>query len=157
MHPSRHTVFLAWLLCLLMPLGALAQDDAAAASAWAADTGDAVVDLRLADINRYAGRYPEAFLDELVRYFDAPRPLLQDLLLRQERAPGDLYYACALARVSGRPCRGVIDAWSAGHVDGWPGIARDLGVAPGDVRARRLREGMGESYRRWGRPLPDAG
>jgi len=157
MRTSRHTAPFAWLLCLLLPLAALAQDDPVAASAWAPDTGDAVVDLRLSDINRYAGRYPEAFLDELVRYFDAPRPLLQDLLVRQERVPGDLYYACALARVSGRPCRGVIEAWSAGHADGWQGIARELGVAPDDARARRLREGMEESYRRWGRPLPDAG
>lgn len=157
MRPARHIAFFACLLGLLLPLAAPAQDAPAGTSAWAPDTGDAVVDLRLADVNRYAGRYPEAFLDELVRYFDAPRPLLQDLLVRQERAPGDLYYACALARVSGRPCRGVIEAWSAGHEEGWQGIARDLGVVPGDARARRLREGMEASYRRWGRPLPDAG
>lgn len=150
----RHRLLLACLLWLLAPPAAFAQD---AAVARAPATGDAVVDARLADINRYAARYPDAFIDELVRYFDAPRPLLQDLLGRQERKPGDLYYACALARVSGRPCRGVIEAWSAGHADGWSGIARDLGVAPGDARARRLREGMVESYRRWGRPLPDAG
>ncbi|HEY4529223.1 MAG TPA: hypothetical protein VIG97_02675 [Luteimonas sp.] len=156
MRKSRTKSVLAWLFCLLLPLAALAQDEAGG-SAWSPDTGDAVVDARLADINRYAGRYPDAFIDELVRYFDAPRPLLQDLLLRQERTPGDIYYACALARVSGRPCRGVIEAWSAGHADGWQGIARDLGVTPGDARARRLREGMKDSYQRWGRPLPDAG
>ena len=150
MTPFRHSLLLACLLGLLAP-AAFAQDTAAA---WAPATGDAVVDVRLADINRYAARYPEAFVDELVRYFDAPRPLLQDLLGRQERKPGDLYYACALARVSGRPCRGVIEAWSGGHADGWQGIARDLGVAPGGARAKRLREGVADSYRRWGRPLP---
>src|SRR5690606_20329634 len=59
---------------------AVAQDAAPApeaAPAWAPRTGDAVVDARLADINAYAARYPEAFIDELERYFDAPRPLLE--------------------------------------------------------------------------------
>jgi len=156
MRPSLRALFLASLAGLLLPLAALAQEGGGPAP-WTPDTGDAVVDGRLADINRYAGRYPDAFIDELVRYFDAPRALLEDLLVRQERAAGDLYYACALAHVSGRPCRGVIEAWSAGHPDGWQGIARELGVAPDDARARRLRDGIGESYRRWGRPLPDAG
>ncbi|MBJ6984936.1 hypothetical protein [Luteimonas sp. MC1750] len=155
----RYPLLLACLLWLLLPLAALAQDVPTqdAPATWTPATGDAVVDARLGDINRYAGRYPDAFVDELVRYFDAPRPLLEDLLGRQERVPGDLYYACALARVSGRPCRGVIEAWSAGHPDGWQGIASDFGVEPGSARARRLREGMADSYRRWGRPLPTDG
>lgn len=145
----RH-LLLACLL-LLPPLAAPAQD-----AAWEAATGDAVVDARLADINRYGASYPEAFVDELVRYFDAPGGLIEQQLA-QGRAPGDLYYACALARVSGRPCRGVLEAWAAGHEEGWQGIARDVGVAPGDARARRLREGIAESYERWGRPLPEGG
>ena len=147
----RHVLLFAGLLGLLSPLAASAHE---ADAAWTPDTGDARVDSRLQDTNRYAGRYPDAFVDELVRYFDAPRALLEDLLGRQERVPGDLYYACALARVTGRPCRGVIEAWSAGHADGWQGIARGLGVEPGDARAERLRDGIADSYRRWGRPLP---
>lgn len=126
-----------------------------AADAWAPRTGDAVVDARLSDINTYAERYPDAFIDELVRYFDAPRPLLQTLL-DERRAPGDLYYACALARVSGRPCRGVIEAWLAAGGGEWEALARDIGVQPGDARARRLREGIADSYRRWDRRLPAA-
>jgi hypothetical protein len=144
-------LLLAGVLSLSWP--ALAQD---ADAAWQPGTGDAVVDARLADINRYAARYPQAFIDELVRYFDAPRPLLEDLLLEQDRVPGDLYYACALARVSGRPCRGVLEARAAASAeDGWESIARGLGVAPGDARAKRLRVGIVDSYARWGRPLPE--
>ena len=142
-------LLLACLLLLLAPTAVLGQDTARDPG-----TGDAVVDARLADIDRYAARYPEAFVDELVRYFDAPGALIEDQL-GKDRAPGDLYYACALARVSGRPCRGVLEAWIAGHEEGWPGIARDVGVAPGDARALRLREGIAESYARWGRPLPE--
>ncbi|MGY1458385.1 hypothetical protein ACW5F0_07030 [Luteimonas sp. A534] len=148
----NHRLFLL-LACLILLLAPAAAQDQAAA--WEPRTGDAVVDARLADLNRYAARYPDAFIDELVRYFDAPRPLLEELLGKPATVPGDLYYACALARVSGRPCRGVLDAWLSGHEEGWEGIARDVGVVPGDVRARRLREGIAESYARWGRPLPD--
>ena len=124
-----------------------------AAAAWAPRTGDAVVDARLADINAYAARHPEAFIDELVRYFGGTRPLLEQLL-GARRKPGDLYYACALARVSGRPCRGVLEAWQAGGGAGWEAIAREVGVEPGDARAQRLREGIVRSYAHWGRPLP---
>lgn len=148
----RFHLLLACLFLLTVPVGAQAQDPS-----WEPRTGDAVVDVRLADINRYGARYPDAFIDELVRYFDAPRPLLEDLLGKPATLAGDLYYACALARVSGRPCRGVLDAWIAGHEAGWEGIARELGVAPGDARAARLREGIAESYARWGRSLPDGG
>ena len=136
---------------------AAAPDDAEAApetAAWAPRTGDALVDARLADINVYAARFPDAFVDELVRYFDAPRPLIEELL-GQGVAAGDLYYACALARVTGRPCRGVIGTRQAdGGAAGWEPIARRFGVEPGDARARRLREGIAESYAHWGRPLP---
>lgn len=120
---------------------------------WAPRTGDAVVDARLADINLYAQRFPDAFVDELVRYFDAPRPLMEELLGKGTPG-GDLYYACALARVTGRPCRGVIEGWQADGGQGWEAVARRFGVEPGDERARRLRAGIGQSYARWGRPLP---
>ena len=149
-------VLLPWLCA---PGLALGQDEGAAAAsaeAPAEGTGDAVVDARLADIDVYAARYPQAFVDELVRYFDAPRPLIETQLKQRDRRPGDLYYACALARVSGRPCRGVIEARNAAAAGaGWQAISAGLGVQPGDARAKRLREGIEESYARWGRPLPD--
>lgn len=91
-----------------------------------------------------------------MRYFDAPRPLIEELL-GKGRAAGDLYYACALARVSGRPCRGVLDAWQAGGGAGWEAVARRFGIEPGDARAKRLRDGIAVSYAHWGRPLPGAG
>src|SRR5690606_27505911 len=73
-------------------------DDAPPAPAQAADapppgTGDAWIDLRLADMDRYAARYREAFVDEIARYLEAPRELLVDALDRGMR-PGDVYYAC---------------------------------------------------------------
>src|SRR5690606_19614160 len=98
----NHRLLLLFACLILLLAPAAAQDQAAA---WEPRTGDAVVDARLADLNRYAARYPDAFIDELVRYFDAPRPLLEELLGKRAATPGDRYYACALARVPGRPGR----------------------------------------------------
>lgn len=161
----------AWLLaCALAAAPALsvAQDpsppatggealDAAAASgaqAWAPRTGDAASDRHLADINRYAVRHPGAFVDELVRYFNAPRALVESLLAQPGWTAGDLYYACAVARVTGRPCRSVAEAWARQRGDGWQQMVQGLGIAPGSVEATRLRQAFAASYARWARPLP---
>ena len=72
---------------------------------WDPRTGDAVLDARLADINRYGDRYRAAFVDELVRYHAAPRALVTALLADEQWAPGDLYFACALAQAAGHGSR----------------------------------------------------
>lgn len=133
-----------------VPLGA--QDFA---FGWDPRTGDATMDARLADINRYGNRYRAAFVDELVRYHAAPRALVDALLADEGWAPGDLYYACALARAVGRPCRHVLDLWRAAHATGWGPVAARLGVPPDSPEFRRIAEGLVASYARWGRPLPD--
>ncbi len=132
-------------------------DDAPPAPAQAADapppgTGDAWIDLRLADMDRYAARYREAFVDEIARYLEAPRELLVDALDRGMR-PGDVYYACALARAAGRACRSVIEAWRANADRGWPGVAEQLELDPAGALHARIREDIGASYRRWARPV----
>jgi hypothetical protein len=135
---------------------AIAAQDAApgAAPAWAARSGDAAIDLRLADINAYAGRYPDAFIDELVRYFDAPRALVADRVGKSGAMPADVYYACAVARVTGRPCRSVLEARARAPTEDWATVAEGFGVAAGSPEAARLRQAIADSYRRWARPLP---
>ena len=120
---------------------------------WNPRSGDEWVDTRLADVNRYGDRYRDAFTDELVRYYGAPRELVSDLLVRQRWAPGDVYYACAIARVIGRPCRFVVDEWQRDHAQGWGEVAKRLGVKPGSAEFRRLKQGFAPSYARWGREL----
>jgi hypothetical protein len=127
-----------------------------ASPAWTAGSGDALVDARLADINAYAARYPDAFVDELVRYFDAPRALVVERLGKRGATAADVYYACAIARVAGRPCRGVLDARDRAPAEDWSSLAAGLGVAPGSSEAARLQQAIVDSYRRWARPLPDA-
>ena len=120
---------------------------------WNPRSGDVWVDATLGDMNRYAGRYRDPFIDELVRYHGAPRDLVVDLLIHRHWAPGDVYFACALARLAGQPCRAVVDLWERDHAQGWGAVARRLGIKPGSAEFHRLKQGMVPSYDRWGRPI----
>ena len=120
---------------------------------WNPRTGDAWVDTRLDDINRYGYRYREPFIDEMTRYYGAPRDLVSDLLINRRWAPGDVYYACAIAQVIGRPCRYVVDEWDRDHGQGWGALAQRLGIKPGSAEFHRLKRGFVPTYDRWGRPV----
>jgi hypothetical protein len=119
---------------------------------WNPRSGDTWVDVWLGDMNRYGSRYRDPFIDELVRYHGAPRDLIEDLL-RRRWAPGDIYFACALARLAGRPCRYVVDMWERDHGQGWGAVAKRLGIKPGSAEFHRLKRGMVPTYDRWGRPI----
>lgn len=118
-------------------------------------TGEPEMDARLADIDRYGDRYRAAFVDELVRYQAAPRTLVGALLADEQWAPGDVYYACALAQAVGRPCRRMLALWREAHASGWGAIAMRVGVPVGSPEFERIAEGVVSSYARWGRPLPE--
>lgn len=129
---------------------AVAQDFAVS---WNPRSGDVWVDTWLGDMNRYGARYPEPFIDEMVRYHHAPRALVVDLLQTRRWAPGDVYYACALASVLGRPCRYVVDMYEADRGQGWGVVAQRLGIKPGSPEFHRLKKGFVPTYDRWGRPI----
>jgi hypothetical protein len=119
---------------------------------WNPRSGDVWMDVWLGDMNRYGSRYRDPFVDELVRYHAAPRDLVVDLLARRW-APGDIYFACALARLAGRPCRYVVELWERDHAKGWGAMAKRLGIKPGSPQFHQLKRGMVPSYDRWGRPI----
>lgn len=119
---------------------------------WNPRSGDTWVDVWLGDMNRYGSRYRDPFVDEMVRYHAAPRDLVVDLLGRRW-APGDIYFACALAQLVGRPCRYVVEMYERDHGQGWGNIARRLGIKPGSTQFHQLKRGMVPSYDRWGRPI----
>ena len=161
---SGRTGVLALMLALA-PLS-FAQDrapaDAAAETAAVGEvaagpaTGDAWIDATLLDIDRYAARHRDAFIDELVRYHGAPRALAAELLAGEAAwSAGELYFACALGRVSGRPCRTVANLRERAPSQPWSEIAAQVGAAPGSAPFKRLRAEITASYRRWARPLPD--
>src|SRR5690606_22512036 len=121
--------------CLVLALvlsgtigGACAQDFV---FGWNPRTGDVWVDQTLGDINAYGGRYRESFIDELVRYHGAPRDYVTTLLVQERWAPGDVYYACAIAQIVGRSCRYVAEEWERDHGQGWGALAQRMGIKPG--------------------------
>lgn len=117
-------------------------------------TGDARLDTWLGDINRYGERYPDAFVDELVRYHAAPRALVLELLRERSWPPGDVYYACALAIHIGRPCRAVVDEHERDRASGWAATALRLGLVGGSRSSalEAVKQGFVATYARWGRP-----
>ena len=119
---------------------------------WNPRSGDTWIDMTLGDMNRYGNRYRDPFVDEMVRYHAAPRDLVVDLLSRHW-APGDIYYACALAQLIGRPCRYVVEVWERDHAQGWGAVAKRLGIKPGSAQFHQLKRGFVPSYDRWGRPI----
>ncbi len=120
---------------------------------WNPRTGDVWVDTQLADINRYGTTYRDPFIDEMVRYHGAPRDLVTDLLINQRWAAGDVYYACTLAQIIGRPCRYVADQWQENRGQGWGALAQRLGIKPGSAEFHRLKKGFVPTYDRWDRPI----
>lgn len=120
---------------------------------WNPRSGDVWVDSQLNDINQYGYRYREPFVDEMTRYYGAPRDLVTDLLVNQRWAPGDVYYACAIAQVIGRPCRYVADQWQQDHGQGWGVLAQRMGIKPGSPEFHRLKKGFVPTYDRWARPI----
>lgn len=116
-------------------------------------TGDVWVDTRLNDINRYGGTYRDSFINEMVRYHAAPRDLVGELLNRPNWTPGDVYYACALAAQTGRPCRSVADGYDRDRGQGWGAIAQRMGIKPGSPQFHALKRGFVPTYDRWGRPV----
>ena len=148
--PKRCLLPVALLFACLLSGAASAQ---AQPVAWAPRSGDVWVDTWLGDVNRYGARYPEAFIDEMVRYHNAPRALVVDLLETRHWLPGDVYYACALASVLGKPCRAVVDLYEADRTGGWGAIAQRLGIKPGSPEFHRLKQGFVPTYERWARPI----
>ena len=149
---SARCVLLRGMLPLLLAASATVAAQGGV-DAWNPRSGDPWVDARLADINDYAARWPGPFADEVVRYFGAPRPLVDELMQRGW-PPGDIYYACALAQAAGRPCRAVADDWAQHRGEGWGVLAQQLGIAPGSPAFHALKRGFVPSYDRWGRPIP---
>ena len=120
---------------------------------WNPRSGDVWMDTWLSDMNNYGYRYREPFIDEMVRYHGAPRDLVSDLLINRRWAPGDVYMACSIASLVGRPCRYVVEQYERDHGQGWGVIAKRMGIKPGSAEFHRLKQGFVPTYDRWARPI----
>jgi hypothetical protein len=148
MHRIRNAVALITLMgCAAVAAPTFAQDRVTRGLR----TGDAWVDATLGDVNQYGARYPDALADELARYYDAPRDLVETLLTTKYWTAGDVFYACALAHAAGQPCRTVTGIRERG--EDWRAISARMGVAPGSEQFQRLKRDLVLSYAHWARPL----
>lgn len=141
------------LSLLLVPAIALAQQTAEKSAVYQARTGNSWVDTWLQDINHYAERYPDAFLDEVARYADVPRGYVAALVNTHGWQAADVYFACFWARAIERDCRQSVRAFSADPEGGWEAVVTRLPVAPGNLHMRALRHAIVASYRHWDRPI----
>lgn len=165
MTPWSRSLFVA-MLAVGMLVGAPKADAQAAAaqSTWEKDegefvyaprTGNAWTDRHLSDINAYAARYPQSFLDEIARYYGVSRAYAESLIKAPAWEAGDVLMACALAKTLEKPCREVVREWSRDHADGWAGVAKRMQGKPDAKQNRAIREQIEASYTRWARPLVD--
>lgn len=109
------------------------------------NSGDAWVDARLGDYNVYAAGNLDGFVDEVVVSYGAPRVLVREYVVDRHWPPGDIYYACALAHYSHRPCHEVLDIWEHDHGRGWGVIAKRLGIKPGSSEFHAMKADLGKS------------
>ncbi|WP_295362932.1 hypothetical protein [Arenimonas sp.] len=120
-------------------------------------TGDTWVDARLGDINVFARGNTDGFIDDVVVSYGAPRYLVREYYYDRRWAPGDIYYACALAYQLGRPCLDVLRIYERDHGQGWGAIAKRLGIKPGSAEFHALKGGVGRGHDRMrGRGGPKA-
>ena len=150
---QRNRLLQSLALASLLAVGAGSASAQTFSLNWNPRSGDVWVDTQLADINRYGMQYRDPFIDEMVRYHGAPRDLVTDLLVNRRWAPGDVYYACTIASIIGRPCGYVTQYWEDNHGQGWGVVAKQMGIKPGSAEFHRLKKGFVPTYDRWGRTI----
>ncbi len=141
---------------LLLPNAALAQATdtlSGAVAAYAPGTGDAWLDRQLADLDLYAERYPDAFVDELVRYGGAQREHVQTLLRQPGWRAGDVWFACFWGKAIGSGCHELAQARAQHPGEGWKVVVASLPVAPDNLHWRAVRHALVASYDHWDRPI----
>lgn len=110
-------------------------------------SGDAWIDAQLGDVNVFARGNLDGYVDEVVVSTGAPAVYVRELVVERDWAPGDVYYACLIARELGRPCTVVVDAYERemrGRGRGWGVIAQELGIRPGSAEFHALKGGVGQ-------------
>ena len=135
------------LLALLLATSSMAAS--AQVISYSPRTGDISIDTQLGYFNDYGRRDRNYFVDDLVNNFGAPRYLVNELLDNRRWAPGDVYYACALAYQAGRPCSDAVRAYDENKGQGWGVVAQRMGIKPGSAEFHALKGQLGKSKGRF--------
>jgi hypothetical protein len=110
-------------------------------------SGDAWIDAQLGDVNVFARGNLDGYVDEVVVSTGAPSYYVRELVDDRGWAPGDVWYACLIARELGRPCTYVVEAYereARGRGRGWGALAQELGIRPGSAAFHELKNGVGQ-------------
>ena len=129
-------------LAVLLALGAAsahAQIVDSVAIVYSPRTGDTWIDTRLTDIDVYGRSYRDAFIEDVVLSYGAPRTVVRTWVVDRGYAPADVYYACAVAQQIGRPCVDVMNAYQKDRGQGWGVVAQRLGIKPGSPAFHALK------------------
>lgn len=102
-------------------------------------TGDVWLDARLGEINTYGRGNPDYFYDDMYSNYGAPRDYVRELYEDRRWAPGDIYYACALAQLLNRPCREIVSDYDRHPGQGWGAVAQRMGIKPGSAQFHALK------------------
>jgi len=102
-------------------------------------TGDVWLDTRLGEINTYGRGNPDYFYDDMYSNYGVPRDYVRDLYVDRRWAPGDIYYACALAQLLDRPCREIVSDYDRHPGQGWGALAKRMGIKPGSAQFHALK------------------
>lgn len=108
-------------------------------------TGDMWLDAQLGQVNVYGRDDGDYFIDDIVISFGAPRYLVRELYYDRRWAPGDIYYACAIAYQVRRPCTEVVHVYEKDRGQGWGVIAQRMGIKPGSAQFHALKGQVGKS------------
>ena len=125
-------------------------------------TGDVTLDTYLGDINTYGRGDPDYFYDDMVSSYGVPRDYVRELYVERRWAPGDIYYACTLAQVLGRPCPEIVSEYDRHPGLGWGALAQRMGIKPGSQQFHALKGRVGKGHGKFkthgrGAPMPASG
>lgn len=102
-------------------------------------TGDVWMDVQLREMNVYTRDNNEDFINDVATGFSVPRPLVREYVMERRWAPGDVYYACALAYQVRKPCLETLRDYDRNNGQGWGAIARRMGIKPGSAEFQNLK------------------
>ena len=109
-------------------------------------TGDVWLDTRLGEINTYGRGDPNYFYDDMSSSYGVPRDYVRELYVDRRWAPGDIYYACALAQMLDRPCREIVSDYDRHPGQGWGALAKRMGIKPGSAEFHALKGRVGKGH-----------
>ena len=112
-----------------------------------ANTGDAGLDLTLADLNVQAKADLDGFKAELSVSYGTSQDEIGHLLDDEKMEPADVYMALELTNIVRKPLDTVVKTYAENKERGWGYIAKQLGIKPGTPEFKALKSKSSERTR----------